>query len=68
MVITGLSHWHFFSWCPGMQSLHVVVGRDDYTAKVAEAMDRFTREYKELRERMIPKLQLTLPPARDEAA
>lgn len=62
MVITGLRCWEFLSFCPGLQPFHVTVHWSDYTDKLAEHMDRFTREYKELHAKLVPKLTLTLPP------
>lgn len=58
MAVTGLDRWHFFSYFPGMQPLHVVVERDAYTDKVSKALDQFLIDYRDYREKMIPKLQL----------
>lgn len=58
MVVTGLPRWHFFSYFSGLQPFHLVVERDDYTAKLEAAIDRFIIEYGAYRERMRPKLQL----------
>lgn len=41
MAITGLRVWHFVSYCPGYEPLVVRVVWDDYTDKVASALDRF---------------------------
>lgn len=61
MVIGGFQEYHFLSFCPGMQPFYIHVQRDDYTEKLAMCLQRFVAEYKELREALIPKLQLTLP-------
>jgi hypothetical protein len=58
MVITGLSTWHFFSYFPGLQPLHVVVKRDSYTEKLAAALKDFVALYKREMEAAIPKLKL----------
>lgn len=58
MAVTGLNRWHFWSYFPGLQPLHIVVERDDYTQKLTAALDRFVIEYGSYRERMTPKLQL----------
>ena len=58
MAVTGLPRWHFFSYFSGLQPFHLVVERDDYTAKLEAAIDRFIIEYGAYRERMRPKLQL----------
>jgi hypothetical protein len=58
LAITGLPRWNFFSYYPGMQPLHVVVEPDDYTEKLSRCIDRFILEYRDAREKMIPKLIL----------
>lgn len=58
MAVTGLPRWHFFSYFPGLQPFHLVVERDEYTAKLEASIDRFIIEYGAYRERMRPKLQL----------
>lgn len=58
MAVTGLDSWHFFSYFPGLQPLHLIVTRDDYTDKLTAALDQFVIEYGDYRERMTPKLQL----------
>ena len=58
MAVTGLDQWHFFSYFPGLQPLHLVVTRDDYTAKIEAAIDQFVIEYGAYRQMMTPKLQL----------
>lgn len=46
MAVTGLTEWHFFSYFPGLQPLHVVVGWDDYTEKLADSLKAFVTEYR----------------------
>lgn len=64
MVITGLDQWHFWSYFPGMKSLHVVVTRNEYTAKIAHAIKGFVSLYKDEMALAIPRLKLT--PAHDQ--
>lgn len=61
MAVTGLNEWHFWSYFPGLAPFHLVVQRDDFTDKLAAALDRFVIEYGAYRERMTPKLQLQAP-------
>lgn len=58
MAVTGLNQWHFFSYFPGLQPFHLVVTRDEYTAKLEAAIDQFVIEYGDYREKMTPRLQL----------
>lgn len=58
MAVTGLDEWHFFSYFPGLQPLHLIVTRDEYTAKIEAAIDQFVIEYGAYRQMMTPKLQL----------
>lgn len=58
MAVTGLNQWHFFSYFPGMQPFHIVVQRDDYTAKLSAALDEFLFKYRDAREKAVPQLQL----------
>lgn len=58
LAVTGLPCWHFFSYHPGMQPLHVVVNRDSYTEKVSDALDQFLIDYQHYRSLMIPRIQL----------
>lgn len=57
MAVTGLDRWHFFSYFPGLAPLHIIVERDDFTAKLTDALDRFLIDYGAYCERMRPKLQ-----------
>lgn len=47
MAVTGLSEWHFYSYFPGMKPHHVIVQRDEYTAKVEAALKEFVTKYRE---------------------
>lgn len=58
MAVTGLSEWHFFSYFPGMKPLHVIVHRDEYTAKVEAALRDFVAKYKQAMAEAVPKLKL----------
>lgn len=42
MIVTGFKSWHFVSHCPGYKPFRLLVEWDDYTAKVAAALDGFT--------------------------
>ena len=57
MAVTGVDEWHFYSYAPGVQPLHLVVDRDDYTQKLTDALDEFLIEYAAARESLIPQLQ-----------
>lgn len=57
MAVTGLNEWHFFSYFPGMKPHHVIVKRDDYTAKLSAAVDQFLIEYQAYRAAVIPRLK-----------
>lgn len=58
MAVTGLSTWHFYSWYPGLKPLHVIVHRDEFTEKLAAALDEFVILYARIRAEAIPKLQV----------
>jgi hypothetical protein len=62
MIVTGLDEWHFWSYFPGLAPFHVIVRRDDFTAKLEAAIDRFVIEYGAYREKMTPLLQLKPDP------
>jgi putative phage-type endonuclease len=59
MAITGLSEWHFWSYFPGLRPLHVIVKRDDYTAKLEDTLRSFVTRYKTAMELAVPKLKIT---------
>lgn len=61
MIIGGFKEYHFLSFCPGMQTFYIKVTPDEYTEKLAGCLDKFVAEYRAMHERLIPKLQLTLP-------
>ena len=61
MAITGLNTWHFWSFYPGLQPLHVVVNRDAYTEGLNEVLNRFLDDYAAAYAAALPQLQL--PPA-----
>lgn len=58
MAVTGLDSWHFWSFFPGMQPLHVVVKRDDYTKKLEASLVKFVESYRAAKEEAFPKLKL----------
>ena len=53
MVVTGLPHWYFVSFCQFYEPLILRIDRDDYTAKVEDAMNRFQLFYGAERERLM---------------
>lgn len=44
MMVTGLP-WHFFSYCPGMKPLELLVTPDSYTERMRSMVDGFLLEY-----------------------
>ena len=52
MAITGLP-WYFISYCPGMTPHIALVRPDAYTAKMADAVDRFLIYYAERRKQLL---------------
>lgn len=58
MAVTGLNHWHFFSYFPGMRHHHVIVQRDEYTTKIEAALKDFVEKYREAMEIAMKKLAL----------
>ncbi|WPX40142.1 YqaJ viral recombinase family protein [Akkermansia sp. N21116] len=56
MVVTGLPCWYFMSYCPGFPPFIRLVPWDAYTDKLADALDRFTIYYSEIRSRIMPVL------------
>jgi hypothetical protein len=59
MAITGLRTWHFWSYFPGMKSHHHIAHWDEYTDKVAVAMQGFVAMYRTEFDRAIPLLKLS---------
>lgn len=55
MAATGLP-WYFISYCPGMVPHIAPVNPDGYTAKMADAIDRFVIYYGARRHEVMPKL------------
>ena len=41
LAVTGLDFWDFVSFCPGYKPFRVRITPDDYTEKMAEAIDDF---------------------------
>jgi len=58
MAVTGLNEWHFWSYFPGMKAFHVLVKRDDYTAKMEAALKEFVQKYKTAMAQAVPKLKI----------
>lgn len=58
LAITGLNEWHFWSYFPGMRPHHVIVHRDEYTAKVESALKEFVAKYREAMEVANQKVKL----------
>ena len=52
MAITGLP-WYFMSYCPGMPPHIAMAEPDGYTAKMADAIDRFVIYYAERRKQLL---------------
>jgi len=45
MAVTGLKRWHFYSYCPGLPALHLVIEADEYTEKCYQAFEQFIIDY-----------------------
>jgi len=58
MVIAGVKRWDFFSYCPGLKPLHLIVNWDGYTEKLAEGLDVFVKEYVDTWNSVVPKIQM----------
>lgn len=58
LAVTGLPEWHFWSWHPRMEPLHVIVRPDGYTRAMAEALREFSKLYTEAWHLAEPKLTL----------
>lgn len=58
MAVTGLTEWHFFSYFPGLQPHHVLVGWDDYTEKLKDGLASFVSDYRTQLSTAIPKLKI----------
>lgn len=56
MVVTGLPYWYFMSYCPGLKPFILRVERDEYTDKLADAIERFIIYYGDIYRRIMPLL------------
>lgn len=56
MAVTGLDYWYFMSYCQGMAPFILRVERNDYTAKLSDALDRFLVYYSARRKEVMPML------------
>jgi len=56
MVVAGFDSWHFMSYFPGLKPLIIKVERDEFTAKVEEALKSFAAEYEIQRPIIIEKI------------
>lgn len=56
MAVTGLSQWHFMSYCPGFRPLWLIAKRDAYTEALSKAIDRFVIFYSKRRGELMPLL------------
>ena len=56
MAVTGLRHWYFMSYCPGLAPFITRVDWDDYTDKMADVLDRFLVFYAARRKALLPRL------------
>lgn len=45
--LTGRVWWDFYSYCPGLPEFRVRVGRDEYTEKLGEELERFYEGFQE---------------------
>jgi hypothetical protein len=56
MAVTGLRHWYFMSYCPGLAPFITRVEWDDYTDKVSDVLDRFLVYYAARRREVMGRL------------
>ena len=68
MIVTGLPCWFFLSYCPGLPPLLVRIEPNDYTAALAEELERFHAKYQAALEKVrnfgaeaVPAKELELP-------
>lgn len=54
MAVTGFPCWYFMSYCPGLAPFIKMVCRDDYTAKLEDALERFVIYYADFRQKTMP--------------
>lgn len=57
MAVTGLDHWYFMSYCPGIAPFILKVEWGEFTDTMADALDRFLVFYAEHRKKILPLLQ-----------
>lgn len=57
MVVTGLKFWYFMSYSRGLRPFIKRIERNDYTEKLADALDRFLIYYQDQRKEIMPKLR-----------
>ena len=53
LAISGFNHWHFMSYFPNLTPLIIKIERDEFTDKLASALDDFVVDYAKERERVI---------------
>lgn len=58
LAVTGFDEWHFWSFHPAYRPFHLIVKRDDYTAKVEKALASFVQQYRDAMTAAKPKLQI----------
>lgn len=63
MAVTGLSHWFFMSYYPGLKPLILREESGPFTRRLSQALDQFVVEYAEERERV---LKAILIPGEDD--
>jgi hypothetical protein len=56
MAVTGLRHWYFMSYCPGLAPFITRVEWDGYTDKVTDVLDRFLVYYAARRREVMGRL------------
>ncbi len=53
LLVTGLPWWDFMSYCPGLEPLLIRVEPDEFTVKLAEALDAWFPRYLEIRKQIL---------------
>ena len=52
-MITGFERWDFFSYCPGLVPLHIIVERDEiYIKKLQAELNVFCAELESIVEKL----------------
>lgn len=54
MVVTGFKCWYFMSYCPGFPPFIKLIERDEFTAKLEDALERFVIYYADFHKRFMP--------------